>query len=66
MTKIEKQIFEDLVRQISSKWCPFDNYDVEEEWQEFYRKVFRINSASEVLMKYEGTLFDLPQYTCLM
>jgi hypothetical protein len=58
MTKTEKRVFEALVRQISSKWCPFDNYDVEEEWHEFYNKVFYLNPESEVLMKYEGTLFD--------
>lgn len=59
MTKQEKQLFEDLVRRIGSRWCPFDNYDVEEEWQDFYRTVFRLNPGSEVLMRYEGSLFDL-------
>ena len=61
MTRQEKQLFEALVTQVACKWCPFDNYDVEEEWQEFYNLVFRLNPESEVLMKYPGTLFDLAE-----
>jgi len=59
MTKTEKQIFESLVLQVSNKWFPYGNYDEQEEWQEFYNKVFRLYPESEVLMKYEGSLFDM-------
>lgn len=59
MTKQERELFEDLVRRIRSRWCPFDNYDPEEEWQDFYRLVFRLNPGSEVMMQYAGSLYDL-------
>jgi len=59
MTKQERQAFEDLVRMVATRWCPYDNYDVDEEWEEFYRIVFRLNPGSEVMMRYEGSLYDL-------
>ena len=62
MTKQEKQLFEELVRLVNNRYFAGDQEDVEK----FLRLVFRLNPESEVLMRYEGTLFDLPQYTCLM
>ena len=59
MTKQEKQVFDALVRQVANRWCPFDNYDTEEEWDEFYKKVFRLDPDCDVLMRYECSLFDL-------
>jgi len=61
MTKQEKQLFEALVIQVSSKWRPALLHNPQEEWQEFYNLVFRLNPESEVLMKYPGTLFDLAE-----
>ena len=59
MTKRETELLEELARMIRSRWCPFDNYDVEEEWERFFRLVFKLNPASEVMMQYHGSLFDL-------
>ena len=62
MTKAEKQTFEELVRLVNSRFMACNNEDDER----FLRLVFMINPESEVLMRYENTLFDLPQYMCLM
>jgi len=61
MTKTEKQLFESLVTRVSNKWSPFlvQPEEYKDEWQEFYNLVFRLYPESEVLMKYEGTLFDM-------
>jgi len=59
MTKADKILFEDLVRRISNKWVPNINAKDKEEWDIFYKYVFKLNPGSEVMMKYDGTLFDL-------
>ena len=55
MTKTEKQVFEALVRHVNQH-ALFCNGEDEEN---FLRMVFYLNPESEVLMRYENTLFEL-------
>ena len=55
MTKSEKATFEELARLVANK-AQFVHPVPEEE---FYRLVFKLNPGSEVMMRYEGSLFDL-------
>jgi len=55
MTKTEKQLFEQLARLVANRFLAVSN----EDDREFYHLVFRLNPQSEVMMRYEGTLYDL-------
>jgi len=55
MTKQEKQVFEALAQHVNNR-ALFYNHEDEEN---FLRMVFFLNPESEVLMRYEKTLFEL-------
>ena len=55
MTKKEKATLEELARLVNSRFMSVNGDDQ----QRFYELVFRLNPESEVLMRYEGSLFDL-------